>query len=304
MNANRCPGRGSLTSARCTRRPFMSSRPAGPAGRRPARSPRRRPAAPAASGGRPARPAGSPTAGTRCDSRRAVRRKSFVSPSTPGRARTGCSRIVARSWNDGGVPQMAEVLLPLGRVMARDPWATRSREIRCSTPGRPRQWSPWKWVMQICEISLALTPASSICRWVPSPGSNSRPCSVPPQQIAIVVAVPGGRLARGAQDHQLPVRHGTACPTATRSRGSRGSGRRVTQRELPPADVPPGAELETDVAEHPHRWKPSASCRPTLAGVRQRDAGEERDVAEAAYLADQLLVQPPAQPRARYRGSR
>ena len=40
------------------------------------------------------------------------------------------------------------------------------------TPGRPRLWSPWKWVMQIRVIGLTDTPAMTICRWVPSPGSN------------------------------------------------------------------------------------------------------------------------------------
>ena len=52
---------------------------------------------------------------------------------------------------------------------------TWSRDIRCSTPGRPRQWSPWKWVMKIRVIWLAVTPANSIWRCVPSPGSNSSP---------------------------------------------------------------------------------------------------------------------------------
>ncbi|KOY57319.1 hypothetical protein ADK59_13750 [Streptomyces sp. XY332] len=52
---------------------------------------------------------------------------------------------------------------------------TRSRLMRWITPARPRLWSPWKWVMQIRLMSCAATPARSIWRWVPSPGSKRMP---------------------------------------------------------------------------------------------------------------------------------
>src|SRR5262245_34705041 len=45
------------------------------------------------------------------------------------------------------------------------------------TPGRPRQWSPWKWVRAMWVIWVLLTPARVICRWVPSPGSKRMPSS-------------------------------------------------------------------------------------------------------------------------------
>src|SRR3982750_1306321 len=44
--------------------------------------------------------------------------------------------------------------------------------MRWMVPGRPRLWSPWKWVMQIRVSGLTARPAISIWRWVPSPGSN------------------------------------------------------------------------------------------------------------------------------------
>src|SRR5205085_1748016 len=105
-------------------------------------------------------------------------------------------------------------------------------DMRWTIPGRPRQWSPWKWLMQILVIARLGTPASSICRWAPSPGSNNSPS--PSQRsryplwlrdrVGAWLAVPSTTSSRAvtATPH-AGVAAGTGCCGGRRVRGPRSS---------------------------------------------------------------------------------
>ena len=50
-------------------------------------------------------------------------------------------------------------------------------------------------------IWLAVTPANSICRWRSLARVEQQALVVPAQEVAVVIAAAGGRLARRAEDH-------------------------------------------------------------------------------------------------------
>ena len=88
---------------------------------------------------------------------------------------------------------------------------TRSRDMPLKTPGRPRQWSPWKWVMQIRVMSRGRDPGVDHLPLGALARVEEQALAVPAQQVAVVVAGPGGHLAGGAEDDEFA--HGTECPT-------------------------------------------------------------------------------------------
>ena len=119
--------------------------------------------------------------------------------------------------------QPAEVLLPLGRVMAHD-------LMGYPVEGEPLQHTRQAQAVVTVEVRDAdmrdfagLDPGQQHLTLGSLAGVEQQPGAVPPQQIAIVVAVPGGRLACGAQHHQLTVRHG-GLPYEAHGRGSAGAG--------------------------------------------------------------------------------
>jgi hypothetical protein len=104
----------------------------------------------------------------------------------------------------GGVPQMAEVLLPSGRIVAHD------------VMGHPVQGHPLQYARQPqAVVAVEVGDADPVDLAGPHARQQHLPLgalarveqqalAVPPQQVTVVVAGPRGRLARGPEDHQLP----------------------------------------------------------------------------------------------------
>ena len=57
-----------------------------------------------------------------------------------------------------------------GRWMVISPLSPISDSVD-SSPGNPKQWSPWRWLMKIRRRRLSLMPYFMICICVPSPQS-------------------------------------------------------------------------------------------------------------------------------------